>query len=548
MQASPALVREYHRVSKHGKHAYAPAPGFLDWDAQPQAFRHFVGAHRFPLPLGEPIGDPLYGALADGKLPPAAPTLDSLGVFLELAFGISAWKSMGPARWALRNNPSSGNLHPSEAYLILWAKAMPLPPGLYHYSPYYHCLEQLARIGDADADQAERFFAGSPGALALSSVHWREEWKYGARALRYCQHDAGHALAAASISAATLGWSLSMDEQISDRTLGALLGLERITYEPECPDWLGLLSLNRDFEPPAHSEQEWRRLAQTLTRLNGTASRLSEEFLQWPQIRKVMPAIEKSAIDKLVRVRHPPAMRPPRTAAPPIPASTLIRQRRSAQRMNPDVCMKRPDFERCLTALQPDAEPPFGGFPFEPTIQLLLFVHNVETLKPGLYACIRNATSFEHLRQRCGDPGLAWEPVPSTEGAPAPTLFWLKSVPEQRKLTSQLCCHQGIAGKGAFSLGMLGDFRVIDREGAWSYRRLFWEAGMIGQVLYLQAELSGLRGTGIGCYFDDSVHELLGLHPDGDWQSLYHFTIGSGLEDSRLDLEPPYAHLGAGSR
>jgi len=31
--------------------------------------------------------------------------------------------------------------------------------------------------------------------LGLSSIHWREAWKYGERAFRYCQHDIGHAIA-----------------------------------------------------------------------------------------------------------------------------------------------------------------------------------------------------------------------------------------------------------------------------------------------------------------------------------------------------------------
>src|SRR5437660_12483691 len=31
--------------------------------------------------------------------------------------------------------------------------------------------------------------------VGLSSIHWREAWKYGERAFRYCQHDVGHALA-----------------------------------------------------------------------------------------------------------------------------------------------------------------------------------------------------------------------------------------------------------------------------------------------------------------------------------------------------------------
>ena len=39
--------------------------------------------------------------------------------------------------------------------------------------------------------------------IGLSSVHWREAWKYGERAFRYCQHDAGHAIGTVRIAAAT---------------------------------------------------------------------------------------------------------------------------------------------------------------------------------------------------------------------------------------------------------------------------------------------------------------------------------------------------------
>ncbi|MCH8147584.1 MAG: hypothetical protein IH987_06250, partial [Planctomycetes bacterium] len=77
-------------------------------------------------------------------------------------------------------------------------------------------------------------------------------------------------------------------------------------------------------------------------------------------------------------------------------------------------------------------------------------------------------------------------------------------------------------------------------HGGWYYRRLFWEAGMIGQVLYLEAEAAGVRSTGIGCYFDDPVHDVLGL--DGmAYQSLYHFTVGGAVEDTRLTTEPAYS-------
>ena len=89
-------------------------------------------------------------------------------------------------------------------------------------------------------------------------------------------------------------------------------------------------------------------------------------------------------------------------------------------------------------------------------------------------------------------------------------------------------------------LGMIAEFaEPIRQHGAWFYRNLFWEAGMIGQVLYLEAEAAGVRSTGIGCYFDDPVHEALGL-ADNQFQSLYHFTVGVPVEDHRLQTWPPY--------
>jgi nitroreductase len=105
---------------------------------------------------------------------------------------------------------------------------------------------------------------------------------------------------------------------------------------------------------------------------------------------------------------------------------------------------------------------------------------------------------------------------------------------------AQVSCGQEIAADGAFSLGMLAEFSgPIARYGAWHYRRIFWETGVIGQVLYLEAEAVGLRSTGIGCFFDDPMHALLGL-TDNRYQSLYHFTVGGAVDDHRLTTKPGY--------
>jgi len=62
---------------------------------------------------------------------------------------------------------------------------------------------------------------------------------------------------------------------------------------------------------------------------------------------------------------------------------------------------------------------------------------------------------------------------------------------------------------------------------------------MIGQLLYLEAEAAGVRSTGIGCFFDDPMHEVPGLE-DRKFKDLYHFTESDPVEDARLTNLPAY--------
>jgi hypothetical protein len=125
-------------------------------------------------------------------------------------------------------------------------------------------------------------------------------------------------------------------------------------------------------------------------------------------------------------------------------------------------------------------------------------------------------------------------------GAPGDLPLYLLLPRDLRGVAAQISCQQAIAGDGAFSLGMLADLEAaLERDGPAAYRRLYWECGAVGQVLYLEAEALGLRATGIGCFFDDEQHALLGLR-DGAWQSLYHFTVGGAVEDARLTTLPAY--------
>ena len=75
---------------------------------------------------------------------------------------------------------------------------------------YYRRVEQIQQEMPDDIQRQIGLHFGCRGFLiGLSSIFWRESWKYGERAFRYCNHDVGHALAALGFSANLLGWRLT---------------------------------------------------------------------------------------------------------------------------------------------------------------------------------------------------------------------------------------------------------------------------------------------------------------------------------------------------
>src|SRR5205814_7915831 len=84
-----------------------------------------------------------YDQLFDGPaLAPAPLNAEAIGEVFRYSLGLSAWKQFGESRWALRVNPSSGNLHPTEAYLVVGPVAgLAETAAVYHYAPDRHALE-----------------------------------------------------------------------------------------------------------------------------------------------------------------------------------------------------------------------------------------------------------------------------------------------------------------------------------------------------------------------------------------------------------------------
>lgn len=533
-------VFSYHSLTKHHPWKYAPSPGHLDWANEPDPFRRYEGAETVPLPLaargGEENGSSLYERrrVGAGEL-----SLDSVAAFLELSVGLSAWKSYGGSTWALRMNPSSGNLHPTEVYLILPPTAGTGEAGVFHYNPLLHSLERRMTVGPDTVDSLEDFFSAEGFMVGLSSIHWREAWKYGERAFRYCNHDVGHALAALSFSANLQGWKVTLLDSLSDLDIEAMLGFDRTTWHESEREYGDLLCFVHDGAV--------RLTRRTIPRdtvcrfgaaaVAGTPNRLSPAHVRWKQIEQAVAATEKPETpERPVRLHATPFLC---VETPGIGAAEVIRKRRSGQAYDGGTSVPLEDFFCMLDRTVPRIHAaPFDLGLAEPLTHLLLYVHRINGLAPGLYLLLREGDSGNDLRASCSAE-LRWERVGQ---APQGLDLYLLREGDFREASAVISCNQDIAGDGAFALSMIARFRDVIEQEPYAYRRLFWEAGMIGQVLYMEAESRGFRGTGIGCYFDDLVHQLLGFKDDR-YQCTYNFTVGRAVEDSRLLTLPAYHHL-----
>jgi len=384
---------------------------------------------------------------------------------------------------------------------------------IFHYSPKDHALEILASFDTTFWEKlpAETFIVG------LSSISWREVWKYGERAFRYTQLDVGHAWQAFVVSAKMLGYRVTRLDSVIDTDISTLLGLSQKDrfFEEETPDMLFVIS-HKDITPDLCIDL---LIESTPLRFQGIANRLSPSMQEWD----IIPAIEEATSQ--AQISRPTTLKSNITRSPSKESKDVVLNRRSVHVMDKSSITKE-QFHTLLKSVlySQDAK--------ENSAHLAIFIHRVEDYKSGLYILLRDPKVKEELVQEM-DPKFSWIHTEFEH-------LYLLDLGDFKSISKAISCSQDIASDGAFSLSMLCDFtNELQTYGAHRYKELYWECGAIGQQLYLEATSMGLSGTGIGCFLDDEIHEVLGLKGNR-YQVLYNFTLGRGYVDSRILTRPAY--------
>jgi SagB-type dehydrogenase family enzyme len=121
-------------------------------------------------------------------------------------------------------------------------------------------------------------------------------------------------------------------------------------------------------------------------------------------------------------------------------------------------------------------------------VTLYLYFHRVRDCEPGVYRWDKLSRRLEQLHRG-----------------------------NVERMAAYLSLEQSLAGNACFAVSMIADLaQAAQVFGNRSYRYVHFEAGSIGQRLYVGAEALGWSATGIGAFYDDDVHRYLGLLEEED--------------------------------
>ncbi|HEX3375619.1 MAG TPA: nitroreductase family protein, partial [Candidatus Acidoferrales bacterium] len=375
------------------------------------------------------------------------------------------------------------------------------------YRADLHAIE-LRNSGAWTQDLMIPWAADASVIVGLTSIFWREAWKYRERAYRYCCHDLGHAMMSILLAARALGLHGGALAHFSDARMTRTLGLSGGDEAP-----MAFLAFQQKSFSAHGSEPPQEIFAEIPNKLSGEEVPYKlllgihcATILPDPAGRIPQTVQEDAASDDIQSLKSVPLREPGRDTN----LGTVVRTRRSALDFEPRTpFMERSDLEQLLDFATRDWAADwrgnFGSGEISSArsgtdfVTLYLYVHRVTGCEPGVYRWDIKSRRLEQLHRG-----------------------------NVERVAAFLSLEQTLAGNSCFTVSMVADFsRAAQTFGNRGYRSVYFEAGAIGQRLYLGAEALGWNATGIGAFYDDDVHRYLGFLEE----------IDGSVDDSVRDAE-----------
>jgi len=471
-------ARVFHEITKHSYTSVRSSPHFLDWDNKPLPYKIYPGAASISLPRDLNLSStPALAALssyvpADFSAPIETASLTRI---LFCADGLTRQKRVGDDDYHFRAAASAGALYPIEIYLAA-GSVEGLETGLYHFSPADLRMAGLRR-GDwrsyiADAAAKRPSLLRARAVIAMSAIYWRSEWKYRARAYRYCYWDAGTILANLLAAAAAEEISAEVITAFEDAALETLLGIDG-----EREGMVALVALGRTDEPATSSPAVEPLTLETIP--------LSSNEVAYPDLVKMhreSRLVTGDEVATVVGAKLDSAPTRSLSSTSALHLETITSEesaglgetilRRGSSRAFAQEAITA---EELATIMAASSEHPQADFP--PLTDTYLIVNAATGMEPGAYYYDRPARAFELLK-----PG------------------------NFRGEAGYLCLEQPLGMDCSALVVYMADLeRTLRAFGNRGYGDAHLEAGILGGRAYLAAYSLGRGATGLTFYDDDTT-------------------------------------------
>jgi len=456
----------FHEFSAHSRSGVFRRAPSVDWGDPPPPFKAYDGVEVLRLPADA------GAARAPGHLDLAA---------LAALLWHTAAVNLVRGSIHFRTAPSSGALFATELYVAAHDVAG-LRPGLWHYDPQRHALQ---RLGDAPADP---WALGSPlrakAHLVATAVFRRSGHKYRDRCYRYVLADLGHALENLRASAAALAVPARFETAFDESHAASTLGLDEAEEGV-----LALVALQPTAQVVAPGSAAWRAASLPA----GIALGVTEAIHRATSLR-IDPL---ASVKPLAAAAPPPAQEPAPAIKLPTPrvhrvgALEAIARRRSIRRYA-DTAIAQDTLSALLDAAVRRAVPTYSD-----AVRISVLAQAVQDLPQAAWRYRREG---HELVLRSAEPAL-------------------------RDRSRSAALDQEVIGDAALVVVLSIDRAAFGADAlgaARGYRHAFFEAGLIGERLYLEGVALGLGVCGVGAFYDDEAAALIGVEPAREW--VVHFT------------------------
>jgi SagB-type dehydrogenase family enzyme len=467
-----------------------------------------------------PSGGAIEAVRGGGEGSPGRhPDLQQLAEILFFSAGLTRKMGKGENTYYMRAAPATGALYPIELYVVC-VEVPGLGAGVYHFDPLDFALVKL-REGDYRVELGSAGCTdclGSPVTLVLTSLAWRNAWKYEARSYRHWFWDSG--VVAENLLATCSSERLPAKLLLGfvDSELDALLGLEK---GREATVALAAVGVGSAVTTP-------RKIREGIPKVAFASEPLSREEVEYPIVWKTneASAFAKSDDAKAWRAGFkPPSREAPhgrlalRPAGEDYQSATLgdvILRRGSTRRF----ARRSVSFEQVSGIIATSTGTiPLDFLPMNGTlVDFYLVANDVQGLQPGSYFFDRGTSSLEQLKAG-----------------------------QFRSMTSYLCLDQSLFGDASAVFFLMADLeRVTGSLGNRGYRAAQFEAGVRAGKIYLSSYSLGMGASG-STFYDDAVTEFLSPHAQGKSAMM---ALGVGIPDYKArpgTVLPQFRTLSKGS-